>query len=156
MRLVKSFIGLAIAAVAVVFVGRLLVGFAGGSPLLMGLNASEPRGGCPSTDNCVSSVATESPWQIGHLVCAGDPDAVQDVFTRAILKMERIEQVDEYSFVASSRWLQFPDDVLIEPSARGLEIASSSRLGAGDLGVNRRRVEDLAAAVSRDPVCLSG
>ncbi len=154
MRLVKLLLGLVAVAAIVVYGGRFLVSLADSKPLLMGL-AEGPRGGCPSTDNCVSSLATEQPWLIGHLVCPGNPAEAEAAFGRAIESLERVEQVEPRAWIVRSRWLRFPDDVVIEPSARGLEVASSSRLGGGDLGVNRRRVELIAQAMQDDPACAT-
>jgi uncharacterized protein (DUF1499 family) len=155
-RLAKPFVVLLGVTVALVLLGRVLVGIAGERQLLAGLTSEGVRGGCPSTDNCVSSLASQAPWQIDPIVCPGDPGAAQAVFVRVVLKLDRVEQIDDRTFVAYSRVLGFPDDIVIEPSARGLEVASSSRLGTSDLGVNRRRVEQLTIAVARDVACTVG
>jgi uncharacterized protein (DUF1499 family) len=156
MRMVKPFVVLIGVTVALVLLGRTLVGIAGERQLLTGLTSEGTRGGCPSTNNCVSSLAAQAPWQIDPIECPGDPGAAHAVFMRVILELDRVEQIDDRTFVTYSRVLGFPDDVVIEPSARGLEVASSSRLGAGDLGVNRRRVEQLTIAVARDVACTVG
>lgn len=156
MRRVKPFVVLLGVTVALVLLGRVLVGIAGERQLLAGLTSDGARGGCPSTDNCVSSLAAQPPWQIDPIVCPGDPGAAQAVFVRIILELDRVEQIDDRTFVTYSRLLGFPDDVVTEPSARGLEVASSSRLGTSDLGVNRRRIEQLTIAVARDLACTVG
>lgn len=47
----------------------------------------------------------------------------------------------------TSRWLKFTDDVefWFDPSAQVIQVRSASRLGKGDMGVNRARVESLRA-----------
>jgi uncharacterized protein (DUF1499 family) len=57
-----------------------------------------------------------------------------------------------YDYVARSRVLRFPDDVVVqlvtvEPGASSFLIASVSRYGWYDFGVNVRRVRRLAAAL---------
>lgn len=44
-----------------------------------------------------------------------------------------------------TRWLRFVDDAefLLDPAGRVIHVRSKSRLGRGDHGVNRRRVEAL-------------
>jgi uncharacterized protein (DUF1499 family) len=43
----------------------------------------------------------------------------------------------------TTRWMQFTDDVefWFDPAANGVQVRSASRIGHGDLGANRQRIE---------------
>lgn len=45
----------------------------------------------------------------------------------------------------TTRWMKFVDDAefWFDPAAQKVQVRSASRLGDGDLGVNRARIEDL-------------
>ena len=47
-------------------------------------------------------------------------------------------------------WLKFTDDLelALDTSARVIHVRSASRIGRGDLGVNRKRVEAIRAAMA--------
>ena len=49
-----------------------------------------------------------------------------------------------------TRWLKFTDDLelALDESARVIHVRSASRIGRGDLGVNRARVEAIRAAMA--------
>ena len=49
-----------------------------------------------------------------------------------------------------TRWLKFTDDLelALDKSARVIDVRSASRVGRGDLGVNRARVEAVRAAMA--------
>lgn len=53
---------------------------------------------------------------------------------------------------ATTRWLQFVDDVelWLDPASDRIEVRSASRLGRKDFGVNRARVERLRQAFDAD------
>jgi uncharacterized protein (DUF1499 family) len=59
-----------------------------------------------------------------------------------------IEARPDYLYAEfTTRWLHFVDDVefYLAPGAQQLELRSASRLGHGDLGVNRQRIEAIRA-----------
>ena len=49
-----------------------------------------------------------------------------------------------------TRWLKFTDDLelALDASERVIHVRSASRIGRGDLGVNRARVEAIRAAMA--------
>jgi len=52
----------------------------------------------------------------------------------------------DYLYVQyTTRWMKFVDDAefWFDPAAQKVQVRSASRLGDGDLGVNRARIEDL-------------
>lgn len=108
---------------------------------------------CPASPNCVSSLAPPSDRR-HHVpplpLPAGDPLAA----VRAILSTwPRCEVVEEDAgylhAVCKSRLFGWADDleILVDAEAGVMHVRSASRVGYGDLGVNRRRVERLRAAL---------
>lgn len=100
---------------------------------------------CPDTPNCVSTQADPSDSvhyvePIGH---GGSPDDVMSRLVAWIENQERAEIVrteERYiRAVFSSRVFGFQDDVeiLVEPEV--VHVRSASRVGQGDMGVNRDR-----------------
>lgn len=152
-RTIQSGVVLTLVAVAALFVGRLLVGAAGGSPVVQGLNAEAPRGGCPSTPNCVSSVATDPAVAVDPFACTAAPAEADAIVDDAVAGLGRVDHPAPGEWVVYSDLFEFPDDLRIASSERGIEVLSASRLGTGDLGANRDRVEALRPRVESDPRC---
>lgn len=153
-RTIQSILLVLAGIAALLFLGRGLVAFTGDNPIIGQFAAEAARGGCPQTDNCVSSLTDEQPWAIDALACEATGVELASVVHDAVLTLHGVEVVSTGErYVVRSRLLRFPDDLLFQPSGRGIEVLSSSRLGAGDMGVNRSRVETLRLAVERDPRC---
>ena len=152
-NIVRIVLIVALGIAAVFFLGRLIVGFVGGQPSLLGMNPAAERGGCSSTPNCVSSYASTPEHAIDPIACAAPGDTAIAVFADAIDTLPDVDRRTETSWVVYSRFFRFPDDVAIQPSPRGIEVYSASRLGSGDLGVNRRRIEELREIIEDDPRC---
>lgn len=113
---------------------------------------------CPDSPNCVSTQAPRddarhylAPLRWPGGIALGDVlDAVA-----AVLRQEPRTRVEERSDVgivatARSRVFGFVDDVVIvaDEATRTLHLRSASRVGYGDLGVNRRRGERLLDALA--------
>lgn len=102
---------------------------------------------CPETPNCVSSRATDEPHRVAALpLPSGDPvEALREVVTS--FPRTKIVTVDgDYMHVTfRSLIFRFVDDVefLADRGEGVLHVRSASRVGQGDLGVNRRRVEKI-------------
>jgi uncharacterized protein (DUF1499 family) len=49
----------------------------------------------------------------------------------------------------TTRWMKYVDDVefWFDPAANAIQVRSASRVGRGDLGVNRKRIEAVRAAL---------
>lgn len=108
---------------------------------------------CPPSPNCVSTEADPAdaehympPWAL-----SGDPVAAR-VRLRAIVEAQpRAEVVEErpdyLRATFTSRVWRFVDDVefVLDPAAGVVRFRSASRVGEGDLGANRTRMETLAA-----------
>jgi uncharacterized protein (DUF1499 family) len=109
---------------------------------------------CPSSPNCVTSepgadaehavdplplpAALDAPGAIDRLVAI-----VQATPRTAVLA--RTDEVLHATF--RTPLLRFTDDVVFraDPAEGVIHVRSASRVGQGDLGVNRRRVEELRA-----------
>ncbi len=123
--------------------------------LIMPLNAQADSrlAPCPSSPNCVSSLAPPGPQAVDPLPLQGrSPQQVLQCLKQVVgtMKRARIVQEDEgYLHVTFRTLLGFVDDVEFEvDQAHGvIHMRSASRLGYWDLGVNRRRLEHIRAAV---------
>lgn len=121
-----------------------------------GLGVSNGRlAPCPSSPNCVSSDAEDRGHAVEPLVLAMAPGAGWRAARDAVLALPRTEivtETDSYLHAeCRSALLGFVDDLELHLRAgRGvIAVRSASRLGYGDLGVNRRRVETLRSALAR-------
>ncbi len=103
---------------------------------------------CPSSPNCVSSLADDDRHKVAPLPGAGNRadslallDAVLEDWPRVSHRAVGPARV-EARF--TTRILRFVDDVTFYVHEDGvIEVRSASRIGYWDLGANRRRVEDL-------------
>jgi uncharacterized protein (DUF1499 family) len=110
---------------------------------------------CPRWPNCVSSDATDAVHAIAPLALKGE---VTDAWASArdviagLARTRVITETPEYLHAeCQSALLGFVDDVELHLHASDglIAVRSASRLGFGDLGVNRRRIEDLRAALAQ-------
>jgi uncharacterized protein (DUF1499 family) len=109
--------------------------------------------GCPASPNCVSSQNADAEHTIAPLKLAGDPagewSALREVIQALGGELKRGD-ARYLHFEFRSRIFGFVDDVecLLNETAGQVEIRSASRVGYSDLGVNRRRVEAIRAALA--------
>lgn len=111
---------------------------------------------CPDTPNCVSSQAPAGDHRhfIEPLAFSGDSRAAWQSLHRALGAMPRtrvIEDSGDYLHAeATSLVFRFVDDLecLMDESASVIHVRSASRVGHGDMGVNRKRVEKLRALMA--------
>lgn len=109
---------------------------------------------CPSTPNCVCSQDVSTSHQIDPIAFQGtEVEALERVIE--VLKAQpraRIVAVKGHYVHAefTSRVFRFVDDMefLIDGDAHVIHVRSASRVGLGDGGVNRRRVESLRAVLT--------
>lgn len=104
---------------------------------------------CPARPNCVSSQADDAAHRVEPFAA---PDGAQrrlDRLAAVIETMPRtriVERTDLYLRAeATSRIFRFVDDLELaaDEAAGVVHVRSASRVGRSDLGVNRRRVEEL-------------
>lgn len=126
--------------------------FAGTAPTNLGVQA-EHLAPCPSTPNCVVSQGGDREHQIAPIVYQGDrPQAYQALVQvlGVVPRTEIIKQTDDYIRAESrSRIFGFVDDVefYFPATEPVIQMRSASRLGESDLGVNRRRLEQIRLAL---------
>ena len=108
---------------------------------------------CPDSPNCVSSQAGDERHRIEPLATGGDPDAA---FARLIEIIRRrpdatvIDSTATYLRV-ELRTTFFIDDAefLLDRERRLIQLRSASRVGYSDLGLNRRRIEEIRRQLQR-------
>jgi len=104
---------------------------------------------CPDTPNCVSSLAKNPKYRIEPFKLKKDPETSWDIVQKTVGSLPRTKLVlaDNSDIHAECRSLifRFVDDLTLHltPANGIINIRSASRTGYSDLGVNRRRVENL-------------
>ena len=119
-----------------------------------------PRGGalgpCPDSPNCVSSAVDASDEQhaIGAFAVQGDGGAAWTALVAAVGALPRTEIVKNeggyLQAVQTSALMRYRDDFefLLDDGAGVIHVRSASRVGYGDMGVNRERIETIRAALA--------
>ena len=108
---------------------------------------------CPSSPNCVSTQAQDS----GHAITpfryrksrAEAKEALKEVI-RSLPRTKLVEEDESYlHYEFTSLLLRFVDDVefLFDDETKTIHFRSASRTGYGDLGVNRKRMEQVRTLV---------
>ena len=109
---------------------------------------------CPSSPNCVSSDASGGSHHVAPLQLAVAPSEAWRSVREAVSELPRsriVKETPDYLHVeCRSALFGFVDDLELQlrPTEEIVAVRSASRLGHSDLGVNRRRVEALRAALS--------
>ncbi len=102
---------------------------------------------CPNGPRCVSSLATNEIHSIGAFeVPQGmlDPVSTMATIISDLPRTEITVQNERYLHATfSSALFGFVDDLEILKDGEFLQVRSVSRVGRGDMGVNRKRVEAL-------------
>ncbi len=106
---------------------------------------------CGTRPNCVCSLCAESDtehWieslQIESLKRLG-PNPIESI-AEVVSELDRtkiVQQTDDYLLVEFRSRLGFVDDVEFVLASDVVHIRSASRIGYGDHGVNRKRIESL-------------
>jgi uncharacterized protein (DUF1499 family) len=109
---------------------------------------------CPSKPNCVSSFASDEDHQIAAFGIEGSSEAAWAGLWTTIEDTPRVEIVTSSSryihAVYTSAVMGYRDDVefLLLPNEKEIAVRSASRVGHGDMGVNRKRIEAIREALS--------
>jgi len=107
---------------------------------------------CPDKPNCVSSQAEDPEHGMEPIAFAGDPQEAAAELTSILEQQPRttvVESTSDYVHAeVASRLFGFVDDVefYIDPQNQLIHFRSASRVGYSDLGVNRKRMEQLRRA----------
>ncbi len=108
---------------------------------------------CPSSDNCVVSQNADQKHAIEPITYHVDRDTAQKTLLKVlgvVPRTEVVEQADNYIHATSkSRIFKFVDDVefYFPEDEKVIHLRSASRVGESDLGVNRRRMEQIRLAL---------
>ena len=108
---------------------------------------------CPSSPNCVVSQNGDEKHAIEPIPYDVDRDKAKETLLKVLTVVPRtevIEQTDDYIHALSkSRIFKFIDDVefYFPTDENVIHIRSASRVGESDLGVNRRRMEQIRLAM---------
>lgn len=128
----------------------LLTACAGTAPANLGA-ASGRLAPCPSSPNCVSSDATDARHAVAPFELAVPAGEAWPAVRRAVSELPRTRIVVETGGYlhaeCRSALFGFVDDLelLLRSQEGSIAVRSASRVGYGDMGVNRERVEQLRA-----------
>ena len=117
-----------------------------------------------NTDNSVTSQAALYPdhpqraySDLAPLPLRGDGPATLAKIKAVVAAMDGAQVVKsdpDYLYAQyTTRLMKFVDDVEFwyDPTARVIQVRSASRVGKGDMGVNRKRIEAVRAALAAAP-----
>ena len=110
-------------------------------------------GSCPTSPNCVSTQAQDE----GHSIApfpyrksrAEAKEALKEVI-RSLPRTKLVEEDESYlHYEFTSLLLRFVDDVefVFDDEVKTIHFRSASRTGYGDLGVNRKRMEQVRVLI---------
>ncbi|MBD2561246.1 MULTISPECIES: DUF1499 domain-containing protein [Nostoc] len=108
---------------------------------------------CPASDNCVVSQNADAKHAIDPITYHLDQNTTREILLKVlgvVPRTEIVEQTPNYIHALSkSRIFKFVDDVefYFPPNESVIHLRSASRVGESDLGVNRRRVEQIRLAL---------
>lgn len=114
-----------------------------------GAPPAAPMSPCPASPNCVTSMGADEAHSVHPFELRGPPDTAIARLATMLADYPQakiLEQTGTYLHAAfTSATLQFVDDVEFQVRDGKLHVRSASRLGHGDMGVNRNRIEELRA-----------
>jgi uncharacterized protein (DUF1499 family) len=104
---------------------------------------------CPGTPNCVSSQSDDAQSKIDALpgVAIAEIKKVVSAMTGTTI----VEEKDNYLYAEfKSKLMGYVDDVefYLDSNTNTVQVRSASRLGKSDLGVNRKRVEEIRSKLA--------
>lgn len=126
----------------------LLASCSGTKPSTLGLTEGR-LSPCPNSPNCVSTQELSEVHRIDPIPYTGTAEQAHAALLEVIGSMPRARVVtnnDKYIHAEfTSRIFRFVDDVefVIDDKDRLIHFRSASRLGYSDLGVNRKRMEEI-------------
>ncbi len=124
------------------------------SPALAAIGLSDGHlSACPSSPNCVVSQDGDEEHAIEPITYKSDRNTAKEALLKVLSVVPRtevIEQTDDYIHTEStSRIFKFVDDAefYFPENEKVIQVRSASRVGESDLGVNRRRIEQIRLAM---------
>lgn len=109
---------------------------------------------CPNKPNCVSSFADDEDHQIAALAIEGSAETAWMGLQAFLEEAPRVEIVTSsrnyIHAVYTSSVMRYRDDVefLLRRGEKEIAIRSASRVGYGDMGTNRNRIEAIRNALA--------
>jgi uncharacterized protein (DUF1499 family) len=122
--------------------------FAGSRPNNLGVRNGR-LAPCPNSPNCVSSQSNDPIHQIAPLNFTSTPEqAISSlkIIIQSLPRTKIIQENEDYVYAEfKSALMGFVDDVefYLDRKNNVIQVRSASRLGYGDLGVNRQRIETI-------------
>jgi len=104
---------------------------------------------CPNSPNCVSSYETDASHYMEPLTYSGSRESARNVVLSILdgmLDVNIVASQDDYIHVEfRSKIFRFVDDVEFQfvEAQSVIQVRSASRVGYSDLGVNRKRMEQI-------------
>lgn len=145
-RMAGYFLLLTFAVIALVTAARIYNGFTT-APANVGRGG--PLADCPGTPNCVSTSSSEVSTRIEPITLRTSPAAAIEDLSRIVLAMPRSRIVTSSANYLHaefrSRFFGFVDDVefWVDDGQGEVAVRAAARVGRSDLGVNRKRVEQI-------------
>jgi uncharacterized protein (DUF1499 family) len=108
---------------------------------------------CPSSPNCVVSQDGDEKHAVEPIAYQGDRTTAKETLLKVLSVVPRtkvIEDTGDYIHTeSSSRIFKFVDDAefYFPEGENVIQVRSASRVGESDLGVNRRRIEQIRLAM---------
>ena len=109
---------------------------------------------CPSSPNCVVSQDGDEEHSVDPIAYNGDRNAVKDALLKVLSVVPRTEVIEDTGDYirteSTSRIFKFVDDAefYFPEDENVIQVRSASRVGESDLGVNRRRIEQIRLALA--------
>jgi uncharacterized protein (DUF1499 family) len=112
---------------------------------------------CPASPNCVSSQAPvdDKVHYIEPLTYSSTLNEAKERLVKSITSMKRAKIITDNEIYIhaeyTSAMFRFVDDVEFnfDDAKKIIHVRSASRLGYGDMGVNRKRIEELRALFNK-------
>lgn len=151
LKLFLIFIGL----VCLIFILTRVGVFSGKRPENLGVTAGKLVA-CPETPNCVSTQAEDEIHSISPLVINGTVQQAQEKLLSVLQSLPRMTiVVNEPGYLHiefKTGIMRYTDDVefWFDQATGVIHFRSASRLGSGDLGLNRRRMEQIRSQYTGD------
>jgi uncharacterized protein (DUF1499 family) len=147
-----SLISHLLATVCVIFLSFTGVFIFPEQTLAVGINENHLTS-CPTSPNCVVSQNGDEKHAIDPIPYHGDRDKAKETLLKVLTVVPRtevVEETDNYIHALSkSRIFKFTDDVefYFPTDENVIHVRSASRVGESDLGVNKRRIEQIRLAM---------
>ncbi len=109
---------------------------------------------CPNTPNCVSTLELDENQRIPSIPYTGKASDAMTKLIKILNSTPRttiVKRTDSYIYAeCKTLFFRFIDDVefIIDDEKKVINFRSASRVGKSDLGVNRERMEKIAARFS--------